>query len=149
MEGASNLNNCLKCGCEATILVKTWAFSSRKSIGGSEESKLFLGIFECAKCKTRFRAVVESEKKLEFVTSIKDMVDTIISIRDELVQALKALRKKIMTLESERSNLLLEIEKQKKTVGTKASVLEREVKMLRKDVKTLKELLSYTKEKEN
>ncbi len=106
-----------------------------------------MGIFECIKCKTRFRAVIEPETRNEETVSIKNMVEKIKLIQGELMQTLKNLREKIKTLETERANLMIEIEKLK-SGRVKVNALESEVIMLREEVKSLRELLGYAEEKE-
>jgi septal ring factor EnvC (AmiA/AmiB activator) len=141
------LVKCPKCGAEVANPVKTWPIPSRKP-SERGESKLAVGIFECSSCKARFRAALEVETKFEETVSIKNMVERIRGIREELMQTLKNLREKIKTLETERANLMIEIEKLRKAAESKASALESEVNMLREEVKSLRELLGYAEETE-
>jgi len=142
------LVNCPKCGSVVTAPVKTWAFATKRPTRKDEESKLYIGMFECPNCKARFRAALEGEARTEETASIKNMVERIEGIRGRLVQTLKTLREKIKTLETERSNLMIEIEKLKKVAESRVSALESEVVMLREEVKSLRDLLGYTEELE-
>jgi septal ring factor EnvC (AmiA/AmiB activator) len=142
------LVNCPKCGVYVATPVKTWPIPGQKPAGKGEESKLVMGIFECPKCKARFRAAVEAETRVEETASIKNMVERIRGIKGELMQTLKNLRDKIKTLETERANLMIEIDKLRKVAESRASALESEVTMLREEVRSLRDLLGYTEEVE-
>jgi predicted nucleic acid-binding Zn-ribbon protein len=141
------LVKCPKCGAEAAAPVKTWLIH-RKPVEMRKESKPLMGIFECPNCRARFRAVVETETKVEETASIKNMVEKIKGIKGELMQTLKNLREKIKMLETERANLMVEIEKLRKVAESRVNALESEVNMLREEVKSLRDLLGYTEEKE-
>jgi len=142
------LVKCPKCGFEVATPIKTWPIPSRKPVKKGEEARLTVGIFECPKCKARFRAALEVGTGIEERVSIKNMVERIKGIRGELMQTLKTLREKIKTLETERSNLMIEIEKLRKVAESKVSALESEVDMLREEAKSLRDLLGYTEEAE-
>jgi septal ring factor EnvC (AmiA/AmiB activator) len=142
------LVTCPKCGVYVATPVKTWPIPGQKPAEKGEESKLVMGIFECPKCKARFRAAVEAETRVEETASIKNMVERIRGIKGELMQTLKNLRDKIKTLETERANLMIEIDKLRKVAESRASALESEVTMLREEVKSLRDLLGYTEEAE-
>jgi predicted nucleic acid-binding Zn-ribbon protein len=142
------LVKCPQCGGDVTNPVKTWLVSVRKPSRRGNQSTMTLGIFECANCKARFRAAVDTATRVEETASIKNMVERIRGIRGELMQTLKNLREKIKTLETERSNLMIEIEKLRKVAESKAVALEGEVTMLREEVKSLRELLGYSEELE-
>ena len=137
---------CPKCGAEVITPVKTWSIPSRKAAERGE--KLVMGIFECPKCKARFRARATAETRTEETVSVKNMVERIKGIKGELMQTLKNLREKIQTLETERGNLMIEIEKLKKMAESKVSALEGEVSMLREEVESLRDLLGYVEETE-
>jgi len=139
------LAKCPKCGAEVATPIKTWSMP-RKPARAGEESKLVMGMFECPKCRARFRAAVEAEIETKEIVSIKNMVERIKGIKGELMQTLKNLREKIRTLETERANLMVEIEELKKMAESKVNALESEVGMLREEVKSLKELLGYSEE---
>jgi len=138
---------CPKCGTEVATPIKTWPFTTRKPIA-SEETKVSMGIFECSRCKARFRATLDVETKMEETISIKNMIGRIKSIKGELMQTLKNLREKIKTLETERANLMIEIDKLKKVAESRVNALESEVNMLREEVKSLRDLLGYAEETE-
>jgi len=129
------LVKCPECNYEVETPVKTWPLSRKGEV------EVLMGIFECPRCKTRFRRRFERKPR---EVSIKNMAEKIKEIKGELMQTLKSLREKIKTLEAERASLLLEIEELKKMAESKASALENEVKMLREEVKSLRELLSGT-----
>jgi chromosome segregation ATPase len=139
------LVTCPKCGHEVQTPVKTFPIPSRKPLKEGEEPRL-VGIFECPKCKARFRAGVEVAAKPEETVSIKNMVERIRDIKGEFMQTLTNLREKIKTLESERANLMSEIENLKKAAESKASALESEVAMLRDEARSLRDLLGYSEE---
>jgi septal ring factor EnvC (AmiA/AmiB activator) len=139
---------CPKCGFNVASPVKTWALATRKPSEAEGRARLVVGIFECPKCKARFRSAIEAEAKVEETVSIKNMVERIKSIKGELVQTLKNLREKIKTLETERVNLMIEIEKLRKVAEARVSALESEVNMLREEVTSLRDLLGYSEEKE-
>jgi chromosome segregation ATPase len=112
-----------------------------------EEPRL-AGIFECPKCKARFRAAVASEKRIEETANVKNMVERIRGIKGELMQTLVNLREKIKTLETERANLMVEIEDLRKVAEARVSALEDEVTMLKNDAKSLRDFLGYQQEEE-
>lgn len=138
---------CPKCGNEATTLIKSWPFATRKQYAKGESS-IVIGLFECLNCKAKFRAALEAEAKIEETASIKNVVEKIKVIRGELMQTLKNLREKINTLETERSSLMIEIENLRKVAEARVEALEGEVVMLRQEVKSLRDLLGYTEEAE-
>lgn len=138
---------CPKCGVIVLTPVKNWVMPTQKPLKG-EESRVVMGIFECPNCRAKFRAIMESETKVEQTTNIKNMVERITAIRGELMQTLKNLREKIKILETERANLMIEIEKLKKVAESRVSALENEVTMLREELKSLRDLLGYTGEPE-
>lgn len=140
---------CPRCGGEVAKPVKTWSLSARKPSKEGKESKINVGIFECPKCRARFRAVLKSEIRAAETVSIKNMVERIRGIQGELMLTLKNLREKIKTLETERANLMVEIEKLKKVAESKVNALESEVTMLREEAKSLRGLLGYAEEMEN
>ena len=139
--------NCPRCGTDIEAPLKTWPIPSRKPLGEGEEPKL-AGIFECPKCKVRFRAAVAVEKRIEGTVSIKNMVERIRSIKGELMQTLANLREKIKTLEIERANLMVEIEDLRKVAEARVNALENEVMILKNDAKSLRDLLGYQQEEE-
>jgi len=134
------LVKCPKCGTTVASPIKTWSMPKKPAKPGGE-SKLTMGMFECPRCKARFRTTIET---LAEAVSIKSMVEKIRGIKGEFMQTLKTLHEKIKTLESERANLMVEIEELKKMAESKVTALESEVSMLRDEVKSLKELLGYS-----
>jgi uncharacterized coiled-coil DUF342 family protein len=145
--GENCLVNCPKCGTDVETPVKTWAIPSRRPLREGEEPRL-AGIFECPKCKARFRAAVVAEKRADEAANVKNVVERIRGIKGELMQTLVNLREKIKTLETERANLMVEIEELRKAAETRVSTLEDEVTMLRNDAKSLRDLLGYQQEEE-
>jgi len=141
------LVNCPKCGANVEAPLKTLPIPSRKPLREGEEPRL-AGIFECPKCKARFRAAVAAEKRIEETGNIKNMVERIRGIKSELMQTLVNLREKIKTLETERANLMVEIDDLRKVAETRVSALEDEVTMLKNDAKSLRDLLGYQQDEE-
>ena len=135
---------CPKCETNVETPVKEWSLP-RKSAKAGDKAKMNIGLFECPKCKTQFRATVEKPTE---PASIKSVVKSLKDLEGEFVNTLKNLREKIQKLEGERSNLILEIDELKKMAESKASALESEITMLREEVKSLKDLLGYEKEEE-
>jgi chromosome segregation ATPase len=141
------LVNCPRCGADVEAPLKMWPIPSRKPLREGEEPRL-AGIFECPKCKARFRAAVASEKRIEETANVKNMVERIRGIKGELMQTLVNLREKIKTLETERANLMVEIEDLRKVAEARVSALEDEVTMLKNDAKSLRDFLGYQQEEE-
>lgn len=148
IKGAVGLVRCPKCRAEVATPIKSWLVLARKSLQKDEKSKMIMGIFECLNCKTRFRAIMESETKIDGVVSIKNMVERIKGIKGELMQTLKNLREKMKTLETERANLMSEIEKLKQVAESRVSALESEISVLREEVNSLRVILGYIEEPE-
>jgi septal ring factor EnvC (AmiA/AmiB activator) len=142
------LTNCPRCGTNVPTPIKTSAILSRRPTENKKQPRL-IGLFECPNCKARFRAAMPTETRPEEAASIKNMVDRIKGIKEELMQTLKILRERIKTLETERANLMVEIDKLRKTAESRASALETEVNMLREEAKSLRELLGYSQEPAN
>lgn len=140
--------NCPKCGFGVITPIKTWPIPSRRPLKKGEETRL-AGIFECPKCKARFRATVEPVANAEQTVSIKDMVGRIKGIKEELMLTLVNLREKIKRLENERASLMTEIENLREVAESKANELENEVNMLKEEARSLKDLLeNMDREKE-
>ena len=140
--------NCPKCGFGAITPIKAWPIPSRRPLKKGEETRL-AGIFECPKCKARFRAAVEPVANAEQSVSIKDMVGRIKGIKEELMLTLVNLREKIKRLEIERASLMTEIENLREVAESKANELENEVGMLKEEARSLKDLLeNMNREKE-
>jgi hypothetical protein len=133
---------CPDCGAEVVSPVKSWAVSFKKQDEDDAKPQFCVGIFECPKCKSKFRARVEPKPKP--AANVADLVGRINSIREGLTQTLRTLRLKINTLETERSSLLTEMEELKRAAESRANALEAEVCQLREEVKSLRELLGST-----
>lgn len=52
---------CTKCGTEVASPIKSWKMAGRPSKAGYR-LQLEIGIFECPKCKKKFRAVLSKTK---------------------------------------------------------------------------------------
>ena len=102
--------------------------------------QLCVGIFECPKCKSKFRSHVEAPAQPAESANIKELVERIKSIREGFVQTLTTLRSKMSTLERERAGILVEVEELKSAAESRVNALEDEVKQLREEIKSLKEL---------
>jgi predicted nucleic acid-binding Zn-ribbon protein len=131
---------CPNCKTEIATAVKCWTVSPVKHGTAGDIPEFRVGIFECPKCKSRFRSRVDSTSK-PAETNVKTLVEKVREIREGLMQTLRILRVRINTLETERASLLVEIEKLKKVAESRANALEDEVKQLREEIKSLKELL--------
>lgn len=137
---------CPRCGSKAYAPIKTWPIPSR-TMKESEHVKL-VGWFECPQCKARFRSSVETEAKPKDATTVKSIVEKIMTIKGELMQTLKSLREKINTLETERASLIVEIERLRKAAESRVEALQSEVSMLRNEAESLREVLGYEEERE-
>ena len=137
----SGLVQCPNCGMEVTSAVKSWPVSFKKPGEGDPKQQLCVGIFECPKCKSKFRSRVEPAVEFAGTVKVVGLVEKISSIREGLAQTLKTLRLKIKTLETERSSLLTEVEELKRVAELRASALEAEVGQLREEIASLKEVL--------
>jgi predicted nucleic acid-binding Zn-ribbon protein len=135
------LVDCPNCGTEVTFAVKCWTVSPAKRGATGVIPEFRVGIFECPKCKSKFRSRVSSTAKAAETKNIKNIVEKIKNIHEGLTQTLRVLREKISTLETERASLLVEIEQLKKVAESRANALEVEVKQLREEIKSLRELL--------
>ena len=131
---------CPSCGTEVAVPTQSRPATLRKQ--GEEEAKtqFVVGVFECPRCKSKFRQVDTAGAHSE-VSSAAGLVERINSIREGLAQTLKTLRVKIKTLETERALLLTEVEELKRVVESRASALEVEVSQLREEIKSLREVL--------
>ena len=144
--GVYGLVECPKCGTEVAAAVKCWTVSPRKQTEAGYVPEFRVGIFECPKCKSKFRSRVDLEPKPLEIANVRSLVEKIKEIREGLVQTLTVLRDRLKTLETDRSSLLLEIEKLKGAAESRADALEVEVSQLRAELKSLKELLGSTEE---
>ncbi len=138
--------DCPNCGTEVAVAVKCWTVSPAKQGASGVIPEFRVGIFECPKCKSKFRSRVGSKAKSAETGNIKSIVEKIKEIREGLNQTLRTLREKINTLETERASLLVEIEQLKKVAESRVNALEVEVKELREELKSLRELLDVSEE---
>ncbi len=132
---------CPKCGAKVTSAVKTWSAALAQTKSAEGKSQIFIGVFECPTCKTRFRARVRHAQKLEQTANVKNEMVRIKGVWDGLMQTLKALREKIQMLEMERKNLLDEVASLREAAESRVASLEGEVGQMREEAKALKELL--------
>jgi hypothetical protein len=138
-EDFSALVVCPNCGKEVAAAVKSWPVSFKKQETQEASPQFYESLFECPKCKTKFRAKTDAAGEPLKTINIKDAVEKIRIIREGLMQTLKALREKLSALETERSGLLAEIEEMKCAAESRADALEDEVNQLREEVRSLRE----------
>ena len=137
----SRLVECPSCGTEVAVPTQSRPVALRKQ--GEEEAKTqsVVGVFECPRCKSKFRSQVETAGAPSDMSNAAGLVERINSIREGLAQTLKTLRVKIKTLETERALLLTEVEELKRVAESRAAALEVEVSQLREEIKSLREVL--------
>ncbi|MBN1358440.1 hypothetical protein JW988_06690 [Candidatus Bathyarchaeota archaeon] len=131
---------CPNCGTKVATQVKCWTVTPVKHSANGIIPEFRIGIFKCPKCKSKFRAKVDTTTT-GAETNVKDLVVKLKEINQGLTQTLRTLREKITTLETERISVMVEIEKLKKVAESRANALETEVDQLRKELKSLRELL--------
>ncbi|MBN1245893.1 hypothetical protein JXA31_09900 [Candidatus Bathyarchaeota archaeon] len=137
--------DCPNCGTKVATAVKCWTVTPVKPSVRGNIPEFKVGIFECPKCKSKFRSKVGATAK-PVETNVNDFVVKIKEIREGLTQTLRTLREKIKTLETERAGLMVEIENLKKVVESRANALETEVNQLREELQSLRELLGAGEE---
>jgi chromosome segregation ATPase len=113
----------------------------RKQSEEEAKAQSVVGVFECPRCKSKFRSQVETAGTPSDMSNAAGLVERINSIREGLAQTLKTLRVKIKTLETERALLLTDVEELKRVAESRASALEVEVSQLREEIKSLREVL--------
>ena len=86
--------NCPKCGTQATA-TKCWNLASLKKDGGQTVSEIRIGLFECEKCKHKFRAKVNSEEKKLESTDFSSLIEQLNKIKLELTNNLSKLKENI------------------------------------------------------
>ena len=97
------LSICPNCGTKVSDAVKTWHSTFQKTKSPYDTPLLLVELFECPKCKTKFTSRVSPPQKLVPPTAnVKNTIERINRIREELMQTLKDLRAKIQALETER-----------------------------------------------
>jgi hypothetical protein len=134
------LVECPSCGTEVAVAVKSWPLSFKKQSEGAKPH-FVVGVFECPRCKSKFRSQVEPADAPSEMNNAAGLVERINSIREGLTQTLKTLRVKIKTLETERALLLTEVEELKRVAEMRANALEVEVSQLREEIRSLREVL--------
>ncbi|MCJ7763003.1 hypothetical protein MUP38_06080 [Candidatus Bathyarchaeota archaeon] len=139
---------CPKCGAKVANPVKSWpaSFAQVKSV--EDKPQFFIGLFECPACRTKFRARVGPKEELPAIANVKNEVERIKGVREELMQSLKSLREKIQVLETEKKSLMGEVEGLRKAAESRVTTLEGEVSQMREEAKSLKELLGNNDGKE-
>ncbi|HEX9261462.1 MAG TPA: hypothetical protein VF893_02945, partial [Candidatus Bathyarchaeia archaeon] len=105
-----------------------------------------VGIFECPKCKSKFRSRVESPAKTLEISRLQDLVEKVKNIHKGLILTKKTLHEKIGKLETERGSLVLEIGDLQRDAEDRAEALESEICQLREEIKSLKEFLGSREE---
>jgi transcription elongation factor Elf1 len=138
------LVECPSCGTEVTVALKSWPVTFKKQGEYYVKPKFFIGIFECPKCKSKFRSRVESAVKPAESPRFEELLQKVKSIQTGLIQTKKALHEKISRLETERGSLMLELGDLQKDAEFRAEELESEICQLREEIKSLKELLGST-----
>ena len=135
-----SLVECPNCGTEVATAVKCWTVTPVRHRASGDIPEFRVGIFKCPKCKSKFRAKVDTTTK-PAETNVKGLIVKLKEIHQGLTQTLRTLREKIATLETERTSLMVEIEKLKKVAEARANALETEVDQLREELKSLRDLL--------
>jgi len=135
------LSICPKCGTTVTKPVKSWPASFAQVKSTEDKPQFFIGLFECPACKTKYRARVWHREQSTQTANVKNEIERIKGVREELMQTLKTLREKIQTLETEKKSLMGEVESLRKAAESRVTTLESEVGQMREEVKSLKELL--------
>jgi hypothetical protein len=120
--------------------VKSWPVSFGKRAEGDARSQVYVGIFECPKCKSKFRARIKPTVEPVETASVIELVERIKGIREGLAQTLATLRSRIRMLETERAGVLGEVDELKRDAESRADALEDEVRQLREEVRSLREL---------
>jgi hypothetical protein len=140
------LVECPSCGTLVEIALKSWPVSFKKQGEDYGQSQFLLGIFECPKCKSKFRSRVESSAKPAETPKFKDLVAKVKSIQNGLIQTKKTLHDRLNSLQTERGSLMLELGDLEKDAESRADALEDEICQLRDEIRSLKELLGSSEE---
>jgi hypothetical protein len=127
-----------------TIALKSWPVTLKKHGDTGTKTRFIFGIFECPRCKSKFRSRVEPACATTPKRSSVELVIRINSIRERLKQTSRSLRVKIKTLEIERALLLREIQELKRAAKLRASALESEVSELREEINSLREVIGQS-----
>ena len=130
------------CGTEVAGAMKSWPETLKNQGITGTKTQFIFGIFECPRCKSKFRSRVEPAcAATSEGGGVAELVKRINSIREGLTQTLRSLRVKIKTLETERALLLTEVQELKRAAKLRASALEGEVRELREEINSLREVL--------
>jgi chromosome segregation ATPase len=150
---------CPSCGSEDTVALKSWPVTFKKQSQYFKKPKFFIGIFQCAECKTKFRSRTESlvkpvlaeqaEVNQAETPKLEDLVEQVRGIQRRFIQARNRLHEKIGSLEKERGPLMLELGDLQKDAETRAEELEDEICQLRDEIKSLKDLLGSAEEEKD
>ena len=132
--------DCPNCGTKVATAIKCWTVAPAKHRATGHTPEFRVGIFECPKCKSKFRSKVDATAK-PFKTNVKYLIIKVKEIQEGFTRTLRVLREKIKMLETERASLLGEIEELKRVAEARANALETEVNWLREELKSLRELL--------
>jgi hypothetical protein len=135
------LVRCPSCRTEVASPIKSWPVSFKKHGEESTAPQFCVGVFECPRCKSKFRSRVESASEAVEPSNVAGLVEKINSIREGLIQTLKTLRLKIKSLETERASLLTEVEELKRVAELRANALEDEICQLREEISSIREVL--------
>jgi vacuolar-type H+-ATPase subunit I/STV1 len=134
------LADCPNCGTKVATAIKCWTVAPAKHRATGRTPEFRVGIFECPKCKSKFRSKVDATAK-PVKTNVKYLIIKVKEIQEGFTRTLRVLREKIKMLETERASLLGEIEELKRVAEARANALETEVNWLREELKSLRELL--------
>jgi len=145
LNGRENLVKCRNCGIEVTYATKAWPVTFKRK-DEHAQPKFLVGIFECPKCKSKFRSRVESPAKTLEISRLQDLVEKVKNIHKGLILTKKTLHEKIGKLETERGSLVLEIGDLQRDAEDRAEALEMEICQLREEIKSLKEFLGSREE---
>ena len=140
-DGLKILSICPYCGAKVVAASKIWPVYSAGTNESTEEPDFFVGIFQCAKCKTKYNSKISSQALPPRTVNVKNKVERIMRIHGELMQTIKSLKEKITKLQIEKSSLMTEIETLRKTAEARVTTLETEVGQMREEAKSLRELL--------
>jgi len=140
------LAECPSCGTIVEVALKSWPVSFKKQDEDCAQPQFLIGIFECPKCKSKFRSRVESAAEPAETPKLQDLVEKVKDIHNGLIQTKKTLHGKIRRMETDRGSLMLEMGDLKKDAESRADALEDEICQLREEIRSLKELLGSDEE---
>jgi len=140
------LAECPSCGTIVEVALKSWPVSFKKHDEDCAQPQFLIGIFECPKCKSKFRSRVESSAKSAETPKLQDLLEKVKEIHNGLIQTKKTLHEKISRMEMDRGSLMLEMGDLEKVAESRADALEDEICQLREEIRSLKELLGSGEE---